>query len=89
LENDSVNGVINSCAPEMITNAEFTKALARTLNRPAILTVPEWVLKIALGERSSLLLEGKKIYPKRTLETGFKFKFPTIDGALKDILGTG
>lgn len=65
---------------------EFAKAIGAVLNRPTLLTTPEFVLKLVLGERSLLVLEGHKVIPKRTLESGYKFKFPKLEAALKSLL---
>lgn len=80
-----IHGVLNAVAPEMVTNYEFTKTLGKVLNRPTILPVPEFAIKMMMGERAFLLLEGQKVVPKRTLESGFKFDFPDLESALRDV----
>jgi hypothetical protein len=84
--NQDVSGPANICAPEIITNAEFTKALGRALRRPALLPVPSLALKLALGELSQMLLQAPKVKPEVLLQSGFEFRFPSIDVALQDIL---
>jgi len=76
----------NLVAPERISNKEFTKALAKALNRPSIFSIPEFILKIVLGEASVLLTESPEVEPKNLLKSGFKFKYPTIESALKEII---
>jgi len=80
------NGTFNLVAPENITNKEFTKALAKTLNRPAFFSIPEFVLKLILGEAAVLLTESPKVESKNLLEAGFDFCYPDIASALTEIL---
>ena len=86
LEEDELNGVFNASAPHPVTNAEFAKALARKLHRPAIFPVPAFVLKAGLGEMSRLLLTGAGMRPARLEKAGFEFQYPTLDKALSAIL---
>lgn len=82
LTNDKISGVINATNPHPVTNAHFTKAFSKALKLPAIFPVPTFILKIAFGEMSTIILDGQKIIPKKLSELGFKFKFPTIEKAL-------
>lgn len=86
-ENNEVSGPANICAPEIVTNAEFTKALARALHRPAFLPVPSTALKLALGELSQMLLQAPRVKPDVLVQNGFDFRFPFLDRALQDLLG--
>ena len=83
--NTNTLGTYNLVAPENINNRTFTKTLAESLNRPAIFTVPEFILKIAFGEASALLLQSSQVYPERLLSEGFKFNFPDIHSTIKEI----
>ena len=87
IENSSAKGIYNLVAPENIDNKTFTYALAKTLHRPSVFTVPSFVLKIALGEASSLLLDSPQAYPEHLLDEGFCFSFPNINSALEQIVG--
>lgn len=87
LERDDLEGPFNGSAPQPVTNAEFTRTLARQLGRPAFFPVPAVVLQLALGEMSRLLLTGADMRPQRLLDAGFEFRFPTLEAALADILG--
>jgi len=87
LDRDDLDGPFNGSAPHPVTNAEFTRALARQLGRPACFPVPAFVLQAALGEMSRLLLTGADMRPRRLLDAGFEFRFPTLEAALADILG--
>jgi uncharacterized protein (TIGR01777 family) len=86
VEELSNNGTFNLVAPENITNSDFTKALAKVLHRPALFSIPEFVLKTVLGEAASLLSEGAKVEPKNLLKAGFEFEYPTIKKALEEIV---
>ncbi|QOR40195.1 TIGR01777 family protein [Billgrantia diversa] len=86
LERDDLDGPFNGSAPHPVTNAEFTRTLARQLNRPAVMPVPAVVLETAFGEMARLLLTGADMRPARLLEAGFVFRFPTLEQALADIL---
>ena len=85
----AVTGPMNACAPEAVTNRSFPRALARALGRPALLPVPSFALKAAFGELASVLLGSQRASPRVALGTGYRFRFPTLDGALGDLLGTG
>jgi uncharacterized protein (TIGR01777 family) len=85
IENHQVHGIYNLTAPENIDNKTFTKTLAKSLKRPAIFTIPAFILKIALGEASLLLLSSPQVFPERLLKEGFKFTFPDIHSTLEEI----
>jgi uncharacterized protein (TIGR01777 family) len=80
-------GPFNVVMPKPVTNADFTKILARTLHRPAPWVVPAPILRVALGGLSDLLLGEAQIVPTRLLEAGFAFRFPSLAPALQDALG--
>jgi uncharacterized protein (TIGR01777 family) len=86
LHDASLNGAFNMTAPAPVTNTEFTQTLAQTLHRPALFVAPSFVLKLAMGERACLLLEGQHVIPKRLQSSGFQFAHPRLDGALLDLL---
>ena len=86
LHDASLNGAFNMTAPAPVTNTEFTQTLAQTLHRPALFVAPGFVLKLAMGERACLLLEGQRVIPKRLQSSGFQFAHPRLDGALLDLL---
>ena len=85
IENKNARGIYNLVAPENIDNKTFTRTLAKSLNRPAIFTVPEFILKFALGEASALLLQSPQVYPERLLTEGFTFNFPDIRSTINEI----
>ncbi|MND05261.1 hypothetical protein D3C83_259390 [compost metagenome] len=72
-----------------MTNLEFTKELGRALGRPAIMPVPAWALRIALGEMADeTLLASARARPGRLLDAGFDFTHATITAAFDDLLRT-
>ncbi|XP_005370467.1 epimerase family protein SDR39U1 [Microtus oregoni] len=88
LEADHVQGVLNGVAPaSTTTNAEFAQALGAALGRPAFIPVPSTVVQAVFGrERATMLLEGQKVVPRRTLATGYQYSFPELGAALKDVV---
>lgn len=85
LENPEANGPYNLIAPRATSNAEFMRTLAKVLRRPYWFPVPAFLMRLALGEMSLLVTEGRFSQPKRLLEQGYTFRFPELDVALKDI----
>lgn len=87
LETPSINGPINGTAPNPVTNKAFSKALGVALNRPAIIPMPAFVLKLMMGEMAEeLLLSGQRVVPAKLTQSGFEFKYPQLDDALRDII---
>jgi uncharacterized protein len=86
LNESTVRGAFNAVSPHPVTNSEFTRALARTLRRPAILPVPAIALKLLLGEMSQVILASQRVIPEAALRAGFIFDYPDIFGALAKIL---
>jgi uncharacterized protein (TIGR01777 family) len=84
--NKEADGVYNLVAPEMISNADYTKTLSSFINRPAFFHVPAFILKIIFGEGAKVLLSGQKVVPKRLLNMGFSFCFPTLVVTLNSLL---
>lgn len=81
-------GPVNAVAPEPATNGEFTKALARTLHRPAIIPVPAFALKALLGDfAKETVLPDLPVYPTRLQENGYQFRFDDLETALAHLLG--
>jgi len=81
---------VNLTSPNPVTNAGFTAALARALRRPALLPVPAFVLRLALGEMADeALLASQRVQPEKLLKAGFPFAHPQLDEALAQICGRG
>jgi len=81
------SGAINAVAPEPATNREFTRSLSSALKRPAMVPVPAFVLRAALGELASELLGSRRCVPAAATKRGFAFAFPELAAALADALG--
>lgn len=82
IDNPGTSGAYNLTAPDPVTNAEFTRALAAVLHRPALLALPSAALRTVLGEVASELLGSQRVVPARLLEAGFRFEYPDIATAL-------
>ena len=72
-----------------MTQADFSRALARTLRRPLLLRAPEFVLRALLGEMADLVLASQRVVPQRLLELGFRFRFASLAEALADLCTPG
>jgi uncharacterized protein (TIGR01777 family) len=86
IDNEQFKGIFNGCSPKAATNSEFSQSLAQSLNRFAVLPAPAWLLKIALGEMSRLLLTGQNAVPQRLLDSGFEFSFTDLDATMSNLL---
>jgi uncharacterized protein len=87
MEKQNLAGAINATAPYPVRNKELTVTLAKVLRRPVILpAVPGFLLRIALGEFGSVLLEGQRVIPQRLLEVGYRFRFATVEEALRNLV---
>jgi uncharacterized protein (TIGR01777 family) len=86
LTNKSLRGPVNFTAPNPVTNAEFTKALAKALHRPALLPTPPFVLIMMLGQEMAdlTLHSSERVIPAKLLNSGFEFQYPTIEEAMKE-----
>ncbi len=88
LKQTDISGPVNCTAPRPVHNAELTEVLARILKRPTFMpAVPEFVIKMAMGEFGSVLLKGQRVIPRKLLDRGFRFRFPDLRGALQDLIG--
>ena len=85
LDNENASGAFNLSAPAPLTNKEFALTLGKVMGRPAFFPVPSAVLKIAFGEMSTVLLNGKRAVPHHLLELGYSFKYPTAEAAFRDL----
>jgi uncharacterized protein (TIGR01777 family) len=86
-ERESLRGPINATAPQPVTNAEFTRLLSNQLGALTLLPpVPAFALKTMLGEFGAVLMASQRVVPKVALDAGFRFRYPTLEAALRDIL---
>ena len=87
LESKEMTGVFNAVAPNPVTNKVFTEQTAKVLHRPAFLPpVPGILLKLALGEKASIVLDGANVSPAKVVEEGFSFRYPNLYPALQNLL---
>lgn len=86
LRDPACSGPYNACAPGAVRNAQFAQTLAQALHRPALLPVPGWALRLALGEMSVLLLGSQRVVPERAQQAGFSWQHPALPGALAHLL---
>ena len=87
IEKEDAQGIFNLTAPEPLIMRDFYHLLGHTMRRPSWLPMPEFILRLLLGEMAeALLLSGQRVLPKRLQEAGFEFKYPTAGAALRAIL---
>ena len=83
-----LSGPLNVAAPNPVTNAEFTRTLGRVLARPTLFPVPVFAARLAFGEMAdALLLASARVVPERLQQTGYVFRHPELEGALRHLLG--
>ncbi|MAE77897.1 MAG: TIGR01777 family protein, partial [Planctomycetes bacterium] len=85
IDHDSLDEPLNTTAPNPVRMVEFARTLGHSLGRPSWLPAPSFMLRLALGEVSDLILKGQRVLPKRALELGFEFEYGTLDSALEEI----
>lgn len=79
-----VAGPVNFVSPQPVSNAEFTKILAKVIRRPAVFPFPAFGVRLLFGEMGqTLLLEGAKVIPRRLQESGYAFRYPDLETALE------
>jgi uncharacterized protein len=86
LGNTSTQGIYNLSAPNPVSSTEFGSIAGKEIKRPSWLRVPGFILKLALGEKSTLVLDGQRALPQRLLDAGYAFTFPNLDTALQDLI---
>lgn len=87
LADESLKGPVNGTAPAPVTNAEFTRQFAEALHRPAFVAVPEFGLRVTMGEMAAVLLSSQRVLPNAVIAAGYQFRFATLAAALADLLG--
>jgi len=86
LDKHDLTGPINAVAPTPVRMKEFTDLIAKKLNKPVLIKIPESPLRALMGDASLPVTEGIKVFPKRALESGFRFRFNTIEEALDNLM---
>jgi uncharacterized protein len=85
IENKTISGVVNVVSPTPVSNEHFTGILGKVLLQPAFLKVPVFGLKAVYGEAAEMLVTGQTVIPKKLMDHGFEFSFPTIEKALVNL----
>jgi uncharacterized protein (TIGR01777 family) len=85
LVQEDLSGPVNLTAPDPPTNAEFSSALGKALHRPAFMPAPAFAVRIALGEMSTLLLDGQRALPSKLVDADFPYEHPDLADALAEI----
>lgn len=83
----SIRGPLNMVAPEVPTQAELARAIGRAMHRPAVFPAPAFALRLVLWGQADIVLHGRNAKPERALAAGYRFAFPTVDSALRDVVG--
>lgn len=83
---NQIAGPVNLVAPEVPTNTELARAIAEALHRPSWFPIPAWLMRLALGEMSTLVLDGQRVIARVLQEAGFRFSYPDVRSALAQIL---
>ncbi|MHC5726194.1 MAG: thylakoid membrane protein ThyD [Nostoc sp.] len=86
LTKPEIEGVYNATAPNPVRMTDLSQTLGRVMNRPSWLPVPSFAIEALLGDGAIVVLEGQQVIPKRTVETGFEYKYPNLQSALTQIL---
>jgi uncharacterized protein (TIGR01777 family) len=88
METESIKGAVNLTAPNPVKWKEYADTLSAVMHRPRFLRVPAWLIKAVYGQMGDeVLLASARVYPKKLLESGFTFRYPLLDDALKHLLG--
>ncbi|MBO1068641.1 MAG: TIGR01777 family protein [Dolichospermum sp. DEX189] len=86
LTNPTMEGVYNATAPQPVRMNDLSTTMGNVMNRPSWLPVPGFAIEAILGDGAKVVLEGQKVLPKRTLESGFEYQYPNLQSALTQIL---
>lgn len=86
LDNEHLDGPVNGSAPDPVTNDAFGSALGKAMGRPHWFPVPAFLMRTLFGEMSTLLLDGQRALPRKALEHGFTFRYPTVESAMDELV---
>lgn len=87
IEDVDMQGVYNAVAPDYVTNANFMRSLAKAMHRPFFMPrIPSFIMRMIMGEAADLVLRGSRVSAEKIIKTGFKFKYPNVDEAIKATL---
>jgi uncharacterized protein (TIGR01777 family) len=85
ITHSTIRGPVNAVAPEPVTMQDFCTALGKAMNRPSWFPVPEFVLRMTLGELATMLTTGQRVHPLKALEAGFSYSYATLQPALDSL----
>jgi uncharacterized protein len=86
IQDAQLKDAFNLTAPYPVSNAEFGRTIARVIKRPYYLPLPAFAMNLAFGEVASVVIEGQTVLPNKLQLAGYSFKYPLLEGALKDLL---
>jgi uncharacterized protein (TIGR01777 family) len=87
LDDGRARGPLCACGPAPVRNRDLARTLGRVLSRPSLLPAPAVALRLAVGEMAEVVLSSQRVVPRKALALGYRFKFPEVEGALRDLLG--
>jgi len=86
IENPLAQGPVNATAPDPVRNRDLARALGRVLRRPSLLVAPAFAVRAVLGEMAEVVLASQRVVPTRALALGYRFRWPSLEPALRDLL---
>jgi uncharacterized protein (TIGR01777 family) len=89
LDHPEPSGPVNAVAPNPVRQRDFASALGHVLGRPSLLPTPALAVRLAVGEMSTLILDGQRAVPRAALAAGYRFRYTELEPALRDLLGRG
>jgi uncharacterized protein (TIGR01777 family) len=87
IETEEARGAFNLTAPNPVTNGELAKLISKVMGRPYWFPLPGFAMRLAFGEVAEVVLQGQRAIPRRLVDLGFEFDFPTAEASLQDLLG--
>lgn len=88
IEKREIHGPVNFCSPDPVKNEEFANGLGKVLRRPSFFRAPAFMIRLVLGEFGSFMLKGQRVLPTVLLKHGYRFRYPEIEKALSEVVGT-
>lgn len=86
LDHEELSGPVVFAAPNPVTQRDFARTFGHAVGKPAMLPMPPFALRLMYGERADLFLDGHRVMPRQALDSGFEFKYPIIEAALRDLV---
>lgn len=87
IRDGSIAGPLNMVAPQVPNQRDLARAIGREMHRPAFIPVPTFVLRLVLWGQADIVLHGRVAVPAKALAAGYQFRYPTVESALRDVLG--